>query len=79
MIDLKPCPFCGGEAELSTRSGKRKGAKFQIRCRIACSKCHIGIADRNVTRREEGKTIIVRDGCAKCIEAWNRRSESGTE
>lgn len=74
---LRNCPFCGGEAEMRTRKKARKGAKIELRCRIACSKCHIGIADRYVTKQEEGKTIVVRDGYAKCIEAWNRRVDNG--
>ena len=59
MADLKPCPFCGGEAKVDKyTSGKfKKLTAFYIECRV----CKI----RTPLELEKGKAI----------EAWNRRTK----
>lgn len=61
---LKPCPFCGGVAELKERYAMM-GQKVQayVRCKVCGS-----------TSGYFGKSIAY---CAneKAIEAWNRRHE----
>ena len=61
MIDLKPCPFCGGEA-IIVYSAKRKdfyGRDIEGTA-IACDNCNATIFFRS--RR-------------LAIEAWNRRAK----
>ena len=66
MTDLKPCPFCGGEAELETR----KGCSGMTQYRYRCSECHAakgrwhgGISGHPWT----------------AAEAWNARAERTCE
>lgn len=60
MNELKPCPFCGGEARLRAfrtyiQSKHRMGEKYYIEC------CECGLNAPNFINKEEA------------IEAWNRR------
>ena len=61
MSELKPCPFCGGEARLYVNDGVR----------VMCPKCRatskILVDDYNGF---DIKTNAVRD----VIDAWNRRT-----
>lgn len=65
MIDnnLKPCPFCGGEAKLVKRKFKvgfyPSGGTYYVHCK----KCLI--------------TTQPRTSAGPVIEAWNRRAENG--
>ena len=38
MSDLKPCPFCGGEAEMLTAESMNGGYLFGIMCNDCCSR-----------------------------------------
>lgn len=46
MAELKPCPFCGGEAKLSFKNVKYGGTnyrgdrKLKYRFQVICNKCH---------------------------------------
>ena len=61
MAELKPCPFCGGEAEMRTFTmGTFKKRKFVY---AECSVCGIRTSVDNETRYVE--------------KAWNRRAEDG--
>ena len=63
MTELKPCPFCGGEAEL-----RRNGSISDIFTDngrspmyfVICKECHC----QSPSYRKEHKD--------KCVEAWNR-------
>jgi len=62
--EIKPCPFCGGEAELITRGNaftKKRSAE------IECSKCH--------TLQVTGAIHSSLEWCQeKAIEKWNKRT-----
>lgn len=63
MDELKPCPFCGGEAELITEhffSTGRYGSQ------VRCAKCHSWGAGPKMDRKVETQR-------AKAAEAWNAR------
>lgn len=73
MNDVKPCPFCGGEAAV-----KRGTVYFNFRVWVSCKKCSANtvpflygntgdLDSKDYTRDGEQ---IARD---KAIEAWNRR------
>ena len=59
MEELKPCPFCGGEAEVTDEDsyGFSNGDWF-----VCCNECHtyLGFDSQYETPQE-------------AIEAWNRR------
>lgn len=60
MIELKPCPFCGGEARLHVNNGVR----------VICNECNC----QTITL-VDGKWSIGVEGTAVSgvIEKWNRR------
>ena len=59
MIELKPCPFCGGKARLFVGDGVR----------VICSKCYAGTRiQRDSVERESNSVETV-------VEAWNRRAD----
>ena len=63
MTELKPCPFCGGEAEVRDhgRITKRQRLPF---FRVKCKEC-------GVSRTKYSTTI------SAAIELWNERAEDG--
>lgn len=64
MAELKPCPFCGGEAAVywHCRIVKHKAAQTHYRC--GCKECGLRFPKYSGTGEE-------------AIEAWNRRAEDG--
>ena len=65
MDELKPCPFCGGEAEL--RTGMEGSLVPHLAYALCtCKKCGSNSASFNDTAHN-GKYVF------DAIEAWNRR------
>ena len=71
MTELKPCPFCGGEARLKTdfrwpRYGKFAGQRVQA-FEVVCDNadCIIYNADNKYFLNEN-----------RAIKAWNRRVDN---
>jgi Lar family restriction alleviation protein len=60
MIELKPCPFCGGKARLFVSNGVR----------VLCPDC--GATTRILVDSERVETSAVED----VIKAWNRRASN---
>ena len=63
MAELKPCPFCGGEARLIEESISM-WSRIPHDFAVVCKNCHASI--RQYFRTE-----------AEAIEAWNRRVDNG--
>ena len=61
MVDLKPCPFCGGKARLFVNDGVR----------AICSKCYAGTMILTDNMEYESNAVET------VIEAWNRRADHG--
>lgn len=58
-MELKPCPFCGGEAELYTYWGGM-GVHRYINV-VRCKKCRCNSGEWKIK--------------PKAVDAWNRRAE----
>lgn len=66
MSELKPCPFCGGEATISSVP-EGTWDKFIPHCKsVGCLAFYIGFSDEGLYGTKE-----------KAIEAWNRRVDDG--
>ena len=63
MAELKPCPFCGGEADFLTANN---GAEVWVIC-----------TDCGAQTAKEWTNLVVfgNGGKGRAIEAWNRRAE----
>ena len=66
--NLKPCPFCGGEAFISTiehdTANRPNGYRFHGE--VMCRRCQ-------ATAGTTGFDISFEQATQKAIEAWNRR------
>lgn len=69
MVDLKPCPFCGGEAEIVTLDNwyinSPVGVGWPVG--VGCSQCPVIIAEFGEYKRFTTE--------AEAIAAWNTRAE----
>lgn len=80
MMELKPCPFCGGEAELKTQEvqyGLCGAWVFCVNCGAKSNymnthefNLHQGKISTPITDESKQK------GIEKAIEAWNRRADN---
>ena len=61
MEKLKPCPFCGGFAEVHCWHRPQCMAKDEIRAEVQCNYCFATVG-----------TYYTKE---EAIEAWNRRTE----
>lgn len=83
MPELKPCPFCGGRAEL--KPGKLYADDVVF---VKCTKCHartnfvwINHPSLDITTGmlKEGERYTEQQAKKKAIEAWNRRVNNEQE
>ena len=80
--ELKPCPFCGGGAELVVREGTYGICGAWVRCK----ECDCKIKAMNIHELIITKVTIStpttndsrQRGIKKAITAWNRRANDGT-
>ena len=64
-VDLLPCPFCGGEAKLSSRAASDGGF-------IAFAVCYCGAFSARAHHYGMGETAELAEAAA--MTAWNRRA-----
>lgn len=71
-VELKPCPFCGGEAEIYPEVDMIMGKFWYIRCKKCYSRgSGIYESERELEPQEEYAAIT--GSWKKAVEAWNRR------
>ncbi len=71
MTELKPCPFCGGEAELDEWEehwADNSCSKYAI---ISCG-CGVVLFGNEYSEYDD----IPKEEYEELIEAWNRRNEN---
>ena len=76
MTELKPCPFCGGEAKATCMSTVNEHEMLSKIFKIKCTKCEIEYAKPfRIYARINNDGICTFDKSEKdaVIEAWNRR------
>ena len=71
--ELKPCPFCGGEAHLSHKTlDERYGYAMQYE--VQCKNCYVGYSFQD-DQNPKGGYALDGTGEPKAIAAWNRRAD----
>lgn len=71
MIELKPCPFCGGKAKICATTTKTY-PKDHGQHWCYCEKC--GATGQSFSDFEDDGSSVF-----KAIEAWNRRDDNESE
>lgn len=93
MGELKPCPFCGGKAELKRlypeikfvpfpdgMGGFAKEPAMFYEWIVSCCNCEsmgLPFEDRIYRDLESGEIVLQNDGRQKAIDSWNRRADDG--
>lgn len=77
-IDLKPCPFCGGEVIFSQTSyGASEGSvnlAFSIRCKKCDATAPNSYGKVYINLAKDGTLNVWGDDRPKAAESWNRRA-----
>lgn len=78
MTNLKPCPFCGGEAKFFTTAVCKTGDRNGWRFGIYCTKCKLTLPKTDyavdVEFTDYGAVKTVTDERPAAIEKWNLRA-----
>jgi hypothetical protein len=64
--DLKPCPFCGAEAELTAMNSRRYAY-----ARVECQHCHTGMYADTCEKPGAKLPALIEE----IVERWNHREE----
>lgn len=72
MLELKPCPFCGGKPYLEKCHRAFIHAKSTRVAFVRCMNCHARTGRFELA--DYGRTSHSAEAEAKAIEAWNTRT-----
>ena len=75
MMELKPCPFCGGKPYLEKSSRAFLGGESQRVSYVRCTKCEARSPKIPISRY--GHSCYSIDAQNAAAEAWNRRADNG--
>lgn len=77
MNELKPCPFCGGEAKFFVNTCREHGISRGYNFGIYCTGCNATTPKTNYgiefRLSDFGELEFTNDERQQAIEAWNRR------
>lgn len=80
MIELKPCPFCGGKAMFYVAANSSHGTWRGFSFGIYCSKCDLAATTTKykieVELSSDGEILPTTDERALAAEIWNRRVDN---
>ena len=74
-IKLKPCPFCGGKAQLHLIEVDEPVTFFDLYYTVYCTNCKISIGAYHISKLPQFCESEVKEAQTQAIEAWNRRVE----
>ena len=77
MTELKPCPFCGGEAKETVDYVKCGGDELELRASVWCSACGVSKSVRFQALNQSFKTFV--DIFEKVENMWNKRAKDGEQ
>lgn len=81
MNELKPCPFCGGEAKFFSKATTARGIIRGLEFGIYCTRCDVTTSKTTYRVEVEltgtGDIMARVDERPEAIEAWNRRVNDG--
>lgn len=72
LEELKPCPFCGGEARHNDGGNSVYGRLWWS---VWCSSCDIEMNDREVWSKTDHGMLDPGYPPKECLNRWNRRAE----
>lgn len=78
--ELKPCPFCGGEAMFLTVTNKSSHSAVGVMFEIKCTKCGTKFPksyECEMYMDQDGGIRTGKDERMKAIADWNRRVNDG--
>lgn len=80
VIELNPCPFCGGMAIFETISNKSSHASVGITFKTKCAKCGAAFPkdyECELYMDLGGGICTGKDERLKAVADWNRRANDG--
>lgn len=79
MIDLKTCPFCGGEAKLIRTCARvnQRSSAITSEYVVSCTDCTVSTPpfESDIRQDENGIVTVDKNGAVDAKEAWNRRAK----
>lgn len=74
-MELKPCPFCGGEAKTEVSYIKCGGDELHLRASVYCGVCGVGKAVKFDAMYKPFENFAEQFNAV--TDMWNRRADNG--